>query len=198
LSKARDNFRKEVLEHNRAKNNGELVCAHKEKGNCKGKLIADHIDNNSDNNDSDNNGQVLCMSHNKKKNNSPSRIITYLRKKELSLPIYTYTRKKRETLIVGSVGMQKNVTGYPAVFDWLRDKLKSTPAIEYNDKLINSASKIGKVRQSTVRGWFETETSDEGEFALRDVTIKGEKVECIMTKQDALDFDFDSQRSERK
>lgn len=184
-------FRIEVLNRNRAKNGGELVCAHKGQGECKGKFIADHIDNNAENNDPDNNGQVLCMSHNRKKNNNPSRIISYLRSKELSLPVYTYTRKKRETLTVGSVGMQKNITGYPAVFKWLKEKLKITPAIEFNDKLINSASKIGNVRQGTVKGWFDTETSEVGEFALRDVIIKGEKVEMIMTKQSAIEYDKD-------
>jgi len=186
----REQFRQEVFNQNRAKNGGVLVCEHKGQGECKGKIVADHIDNNHENNDPTN-GQALCMSHNRKKNNNPSRIISYLRNKELTLPVYKYTRKKRETLSVGSVGMQKNITGYPAVFEWLREKLKVTPAIEYNDELINSASKVGKVRQITVKGWFETETSPEGDFALRDIIIKGEKVEMIMTKKSALEYDRD-------
>ena len=63
-------FRKAVLENWRKDHNGKLGCAlcPPEKEYEETNIVADHIDNNRQNNDPETNGQPLCRKHNYEKN----------------------------------------------------------------------------------------------------------------------------------
>jgi hypothetical protein len=188
-------FRKEVFELNMSNNNGIPYCVlcGVDVKHERIQLVADHINNNNKDNRIEN-GQVLCRSHNKKKD--PSTIITFLRTGQLTLPVYIHTRKERENLIIGTEAMKRNVTGKPKVFEWLKEKLSKVPAVVYDENFINSAAKIGGVNPSTAEIWIKPETSPEGDYRIRTIERIIEKkkvlVQYIMSKESAKEFDKDN------
>jgi hypothetical protein len=191
----RKQFRTAVFENNKNTNNGVPYCVicGKDKKYKITQLVADHINNISKDNRIEN-GQVLCRSHNKKKD--PSRIITYLKNGRLTLPVYIHTRKERENLIIGSEAMNRNVVGKPKVMEWLKNKLLNVPAVVYDESFINSAAKIGGVNPGTAEIWIKPEFSPEGDYRIRTIERVAEgkkiKVQYIMTKENALEFDKDN------
>lgn len=187
----------ELIEKNKARNNGVLkcyICSKPLDENVRKTYVKEHKNNNRHDN-TPGNLDIACRPCNKKKD--PSRIITYLRSSELTLPVYIYARKERETLAVGSVAMKKNQIGKPAVLKWLKEKLSKVPALVYDKNFLRSAGKIGDVNPSTAEVWLDCETSEEGDYRIRTVEkiIDGSKVKTdyIMTKKSAIEFDKDNQ-----
>lgn len=183
MSKARDEFRREVFERNRAENGGRAWCVDcgKDKKHLLRDLVADHK-NNDDTDNRIENGQVLCKSHNKKKD--VSNILKALRDKDFNINrVYAKIKAqiKANRISMGNISNAKNHYGQEALFDWF-EKIKLLPV---EDFIVRGAA-VANVQSSTVEKWYPVLCVEpEGRYRLRE--IKGE--ECIMLREIADDVD---------
>jgi len=124
-------------------------------------LVVDCIDNSGDHSDPEN-LQLLCKSHNTKKNPRGLGRFNPL-KPSLSL-------EKIEPKRVSSAEMQKNIEAEPAFREWLYRMIQRNGGrISISSDLIDSAAEYCHCSQQTIRRYLSKTTSSSGWALLEEV-----------------------------
>ncbi len=152
---------------------------------CKGDMILDHIDNNAENNPPDgSNWQLLCRSHNRRKNPGlPRRFAN----KFASANKFGYSQevkrgRNREGIPIRgmSAEMRKSEEAKPKILNWILNEISKDKdhRIEVSEA-VNSGACIGDVKQKSVGEYIDAWTSRAGK--LKEETVDG--VEYLMLKE---------------
>ena len=147
-------------------------------GTCKGSLILDHIDNNPSNNPRDgSNWQLLCRSHNRRKNpgKRPRFSNKFASGMKLGYSLEGEGIKKRERLGIRgtSAELEKSERIRPQVEKWILETInKENPQQLEMDEAINSCSYLFKCNQGTVKKYIDAMTSRVGPLMMDEIDGK--------------------------
>lgn len=180
------NFRKLVLERIRKENGGKVICEHPE---CSGKtytekdIVADHKDNNRNNN-SPENGQGLCKRHNYLKN--PPNLYK-LREKSLEDVRVSAWDVLRNKVQAQSAEYEKGSDSKPKFKEWFYQNMVKKNQLPLEDTISNGAF-IADVSPETIRfRYLRALTAPESYCTIRDtdkmiVWRKGKREQYLKEK----------------
>jgi len=152
---------------------------------CAGNRVLDHKDNNPKNNPPDgSNWQILCRSHNRRKNpGAPRRFSNnFAGRLKMGYSQEVKRGRNREGIPIRgmSAEMRKSEEAKPKILKWIKDEIAKDKDRRIETlEAVNSGACIGDVKQKSVGEYIDAWTSRAGE--LEEKTIDG--VEYLMLKE---------------